>query len=49
MQDEATLMNAIGAVEAKGDSAAGLKRQLLLYYCHNKDLEKAIELKEVSQ
>uniref|UniRef100_A0A0K8SN95 Leucine-rich PPR motif-containing protein, mitochondrial n=1 Tax=Lygus hesperus TaxID=30085 RepID=A0A0K8SN95_LYGHE len=48
-KDESTILRSIATVEAKGESADGLKRQLLLYYCHNKELDKAMALKQELQ
>ncbi|KAF6210429.1 hypothetical protein GE061_013535 [Apolygus lucorum] len=45
-KDETMILRTIAAVEAKGESPLGLKRQLLLYYCHNKELDKAMALKQ---
>jgi lipopolysaccharide biosynthesis regulator YciM len=38
----------IEKAESMGESKNGTKRQLLNLYCKNKNLEKAIELKNVS-
>ncbi|XP_067009709.2 leucine-rich PPR motif-containing protein, mitochondrial [Anabrus simplex] len=42
--DENVLKAQISALEAKGEAARGVKRQLLILYCRNRDMEKAESL-----
>lgn len=47
-QDEGQLLKIQKMLEEKGDSTRGIKRQLFLLYCRNKDLENAERLVKVT-
>lgn len=46
-QDEGQLLKIQKMLEEKGESTRGIKRQLLLLYCRNRDLEKAEQIMKV--
>jgi hypothetical protein len=46
-QDEGQLLKIQKVLEEKGDSARGIKKQLFILYCRNKDLQKVEQMKEV--
>lgn len=45
-KDEETMLNDIAALEAKGESTATLKRHLLVHYCQQKLVDKAVALQK---
>jgi hypothetical protein len=46
-QDEEQLLKIKKVVEEKGDSARGIKKQLFMLHCRNKDLEKVEQIMKV--
>jgi hypothetical protein len=46
-QDEERLLKIKKVLEEKGDSTRGIKKQLFMLYCRNKDLEKVEEMIKV--
>jgi hypothetical protein len=46
-QDEEHLLKIKKVIEEKGDSARGIKKQLFMLYCRNKDLEKVEQIMKV--
>jgi hypothetical protein len=46
-QDEGQLLKLQKMLEEKGDSARGIKKQLFILYCRNKDLQKVEQMKKV--
>jgi hypothetical protein len=46
-QDEEQLLKIKKMLEEKGDSTRGIKKQLFLLYCRNKDLEKVEQIVKV--
>ena len=46
-QDEGQLLKIQKMLEEKGDSTRGIKKQLFILYCRNKDLQKVEQIKKV--
>jgi hypothetical protein len=46
-QDEEHLLKIKKVIEEKGDSTRGIKKQLFMLYCRNKDLEKVEQIVKV--
>lgn len=46
VMDEGQLLKIQKVLEEKGDSARGIKKQLFILYCRNKDLQKVEQMKE---
>jgi hypothetical protein len=46
-QDEEHLLKIKKVIEEKGDSTRGIKKQLFMLYCRNKDLEKVEQIMKV--
>lgn len=47
LQDEGQLLKIQKMLEEKGDSTRGIKKQLFITYCRNKDLQKLEQIKKV--
>jgi hypothetical protein len=46
-QDEGQLLKIQKTLEEKGDSTRGIKKQLFILYCRNRDLQKVEQVKKV--
>jgi hypothetical protein len=46
-QDEGQLLKIQKMLEEKGDSTRGIKKQLFILYCRNRDLQKVEQIKKV--